>query len=221
MGRPARRDGRRNRTGSIGRLSARPTSRSAGASTRAGPAPPHPNPLPAPRSSAGRGRTVSEGPASSRKWSQRFVHLAGDRGDSPGVRPRPAKPGEGGGEGSAGVFARCSSIPNRMVDPAGPQRALPVAGSARWKVAPASGLAVAQSWPPWRSTMARLIERPMPRPPGLVVWKASNRREGKFQRRCRRSWRRWRARTATPPPVSGPIRRGAGAFACPTARGPS
>ena len=42
-------------------------------------------------------------------------------------------------------------------------------GSATWKVAPWSGLAVAHRRPPWRSTMERLMDSPMPRPPGFVV----------------------------------------------------
>jgi hypothetical protein len=43
------------------------------------------------------------------------------------------------------------------------------AGRARWNVAPCSAFAVAHRRPPWRSTIERLIDRPIPRPPGLVV----------------------------------------------------
>src|SRR5947209_4318641 len=44
-----------------------------------------------------------------------------------------------------------------------------VPGNARWKVAPCSGFAVAQSRPLWLSTIERLIDSPMPSPPGFVV----------------------------------------------------
>ena len=50
-----------------------------------------------------------------------------------------------------------------------PLRAHRIPGSARWKVAPWSGFAVAQSRPRWLSMIERLIESPMPRPPGFVV----------------------------------------------------
>ena len=42
-------------------------------------------------------------------------------------------------------------------------------GNARWNVAPWSGFAVAQSRPLWLSTIERLIDSPMPSPPGFVV----------------------------------------------------
>src|SRR5206468_1120675 len=42
-------------------------------------------------------------------------------------------------------------------------------GSTNWNVAPRPSLAVAQSRPPWASTIERQIASPMPRPCGLVV----------------------------------------------------
>ena len=43
------------------------------------------------------------------------------------------------------------------------------AGKARWKVAPWPGFEVAHSRPPWLSPIDRLIESPIPSPPGFVV----------------------------------------------------
>src|SRR5882724_532395 len=44
-----------------------------------------------------------------------------------------------------------------------------IPGNARWKAAPWLGFAVAQSRPRWLSMIDRLIESPMPSPPGFVV----------------------------------------------------
>src|SRR5262249_56739870 len=49
-------------------------------------------------------------------------------------------------------------------------------GSVNWNVAPCLGFGVAQSRPPWPSMIERLIDSPMPIPPGLVVKKALNSR---------------------------------------------
>lgn len=43
------------------------------------------------------------------------------------------------------------------------------AGSVKLKIAPPSGLGSAHNWPPWASMSERLIDRPSPRPLGLVV----------------------------------------------------
>src|SRR5258706_4026454 len=42
-------------------------------------------------------------------------------------------------------------------------------GNVNWKVSPAISFALAQSRPPWASTIDRLIARPIPMPSGLVV----------------------------------------------------
>src|SRR6185295_18314343 len=47
-------------------------------------------------------------------------------------------------------------------------------GSATWNAAPRSALRSAHSRPPCEVTRVRQIERPMPRPPGLVVWNGWN-----------------------------------------------
>src|SRR5437870_8841358 len=47
-------------------------------------------------------------------------------------------------------------------------------GSEKWKIAPCGSFGVVQSWPPCASTIERLIDNPMPMPPGLVVKKALN-----------------------------------------------
>jgi len=44
-----------------------------------------------------------------------------------------------------------------------------IPGNARWNVAPWAGFAVAQSRPLWLSMIERLIDSPMPSPPGFVV----------------------------------------------------
>ena len=51
----------------------------------------------------------------------------------------------------------------------GSLRAHRIPGKVRWKVAPWSGLGVAQSRPRWLSMIERLIDSPMPSPPGFVV----------------------------------------------------
>jgi hypothetical protein len=51
-----------------------------------------------------------------------------------------------------------------------------IAGNAKWKVAPRCTFGVAHSRPPCASTMERLIDSPMPMPPGLVLKKALNSR---------------------------------------------
>ena len=47
-----------------------------------------------------------------------------------------------------------------------------IPGRAKWKVAPWSAFGVAHSRPPCASMIERLIDSPMPMPPGLVVKKA-------------------------------------------------
>jgi hypothetical protein len=56
--------------------------------------------------------------------------------------------------------------------PDGGGQLLRIRGRAKWKVAPRSALAVAQNLPPCASMIERLIESPMPMPPGFVVKKA-------------------------------------------------
>src|SRR5712671_1244235 len=51
------------------------------------------------------------------------------------------------------------------------------AGRTNWNVAPGPALREAHRRPRCASTIDRLIESPMPIPPGLVVKKASNRRD--------------------------------------------
>src|SRR5438309_6308442 len=51
------------------------------------------------------------------------------------------------------------------------------AGRTNWNVAPAPALREAHKRPRWASMIDRLIESPMPIPPGLVVKNASNRRD--------------------------------------------
>ena len=49
------------------------------------------------------------------------------------------------------------------------QDALLPTGSKNWKTAPRGVLGVAQMRPPWDSMIDRLMARPIPKPPGLVV----------------------------------------------------
>src|SRR5437016_14103162 len=56
-------------------------------------------------------------------------------------------------------------------------RAHRIPGRAKWKVAPWPGFAVAQSRPRCPSMIERLMDSPMPKPPGFVVENASNSRD--------------------------------------------
>src|SRR5258708_1910738 len=47
-------------------------------------------------------------------------------------------------------------------------------GSAKWKIAPCGVSGGAQTRPLWAWMIERLMDRPMPMPPGLVVKKALN-----------------------------------------------
>src|SRR5713226_2110716 len=90
------------------------------------------------------------------------------------VRPGPLYRGEGGGRRRDGPLTPGHPAPPRARDQEagaddGVLRAHRIPGNARWNVAPWSGFAVAQSRPRWLSMIERLIESPMPSPPGFVV----------------------------------------------------
>jgi hypothetical protein len=63
--------------------------------------------------------------------------------------------------------SRCSPpVRTRALSSESAQR---IPGKATWNVAPWSGFGVAQSRPRWLSMIERLIDSPMPNPPGFVV----------------------------------------------------